>query len=107
MGGTTGVVRGIPNSLSTQALFTSLWLQQLQQRDFIFRPCRQVLVKLVVSRLSDYCEAGGLVPRQQWGLHLERSTSDTCADRNNSDERRQSPCILSLAYGLCRLADSV
>ena len=37
----------------------------------------KVLLKMVARRLSAYCEAKGLLPEEQCGFRLDRSTTDT------------------------------
>ena len=36
----------------------------------------KALLKIVANRLSDHCEAGGILPEEQCGFRLERSTVD-------------------------------
>ena len=36
----------------------------------------EVLLKMVAYRLSNYCEAGGILPEEQCGFHPARSTVD-------------------------------
>ena len=36
----------------------------------------KVLLKIAASRLSNYCEAGAIIPEEQYGFRPERSTVD-------------------------------
>ena len=38
---------------------------------------RKVLLKIIVGRLSDYCEREGILPEEQCGFRPQRSTIDT------------------------------
>ena len=61
-----------------------------------------VLLKTVASRLSSYCEQGGILPKEQCGFRTARSTECVLsfADCKNSDERGKSPC--TCASSTCR-----
>ena len=69
--------------------------------------CRQGFVEIVASRLSNYCEQGGILPEEQCGFRPARSTADIlCAVRRLQELGRERVipshmCFIDLqkAYG--------
>ena len=69
----------------------------------------KVSLKMVLSCLSNYRKAKGVLPEEQCGFaqHVRQSTCcSSCADRKNSDERGKSPCTCASSTSRKRMSPS-